>query len=243
MAIADLLHLLGANPVYRNRVVHMNVTPPAGARYGELRKPLSSSLTAYLDHNNIRLYSHQCDAIDHIRAGKNVIITTPTASGKTLAFNLPVFEKLEMDPAARALYLYPTKALSNDQFATLEQMAFFTGIPAKPAIYDGDTPQSKRAAIRDNARIIVSNPHELHQVLSWHTKWRPFFSGLQFIVIDEAHRYRGVFGSHIAFLLRRLLRLCLFYGSRPQFVLSTATIANPVEFAGNLTGQPFDLIS
>ena len=242
MAIADLLRLLGINPVYRNRVVHMDVSGPKEARYGELRTPLSPSLAAYLKHKNIRLYSHQCDAIDRIRAGKNVIITTPTASGKTLAFNLPVFEKLETDPAARALYLYPTKALSNDQLATLEQMALFTGISAKPAIYDGDTPQSKRAAIRDNARIIVSNPHELHQVLSWHTKWRPFFSGLQFIVIDEAHRYRGVFGSHIAFLLRRLLRLCLFYGSRPQFVLSTATIANPVEFAGNLTGQPFDLI-
>jgi DEAD/DEAH box helicase domain-containing protein len=242
MAVVDLLRLLGVNPVYRNRVVHMDITGPADARYGDLRTPLSPSLAAYLDQKKIRLYSHQCDAINRIRTGKNVIITTPTASGKTLAFNLPVFEKLEADPDARALYLYPTKALSHDQLATLEQMALFTGISAKPAIYDGDTPQSKRAAIRDNARIVVSNPHELHQVLSWHTKWRPFFSGLRYIVIDEAHRYRGVFGSHIAFLLRRLLRLCLFYGSGPQFVLSTATIANPVEFAGNLTGQPFDRI-
>jgi DEAD/DEAH box helicase domain-containing protein len=242
MAVADLLRLLDVNPVYRNRVVHVEVTGPAEARFGEIGAPLSPSLAAYLDYKKIRLYSHQCDAIDRIRAGKNVIITTPTASGKTLAFNLPVFEKLETDRAARALYLYPTKALSNDQLVTLEQMAQFTGISAKPAIYDGDTPQSKRAAIRDAARIIVSNPHELHQVLSWHAKWRPFFSGLRFIIIDETHRYRGIFGSHIAFLLRRLLRLCLFYGSRPQFVLSTATIANPVEFAGNLTGQPFDLI-
>ena len=242
MAIADLLRHLGANPVYRNRIVHMDMTGPEEARFGDLREPLSSSLAAYLDQKKIRLYSHQCDAIDHLRTGKNIIITTPTASGKTLAFNLPVFEELERDPAARALYLYPTKALSNDQLATLEQMALFTGISAKPAIYDGDTQQSKRAAIRDNARIIVSNPYELHQVLSWHAKWRPFFCGLRFIVIDEAHRYRGVFGSHIAYLLRRLLRLCLFYGSKPQFVLSTATIANPVEFAGNLTGQPFDLI-
>jgi DEAD/DEAH box helicase domain-containing protein len=242
MAIADLLRLLDINPVYRNRVVHMDVTMPAEARYGLLMTPLSPSLQAYLKQRKIQLYSHQCDAIDRIRAGKNVIITTPTASGKTLAFNLPVFEKMETDPNARALYLYPTKALANDQLATLEQMTLFTGISSKPAIYDGDTPQSKRAVIRDNARIIVSNPYELHQVLSWHTKWRPFFSGLQVIVIDEAHRYRGVFGSHIAALLRRLLRLCLFYGSRPQFVLSTATIANPVEFAGKLTGQPFDLV-
>jgi DEAD/DEAH box helicase domain-containing protein len=242
MAIADLLRHLGANPVYRNRVVHVAETRPATPRYGTLKGPLSPSLEAYIDQKGIRLFTHQCDAIDRLRTGKNVIITTPTASGKTLAFNLPVFEKLETDPAARALYLYPTKALSNDQLATLEQMALFTGISAKPAIYDGDTPQSKRASIRDNARIIVSNPYELHQVLSWHAKWRQFFSGLRYIVIDEAHRYRGIFGSHIAFLLRRLLRLCHFYGSKPQFVLSTATIANPVEFAENLTGQPFDLI-
>jgi DEAD/DEAH box helicase domain-containing protein len=242
MAIVDLVRLLGVNPVYRARVVHVEESGPVEARYGHLMTPLPLSLKAYLDQKRIRLYSHQCDAIDHIREGKNVIITTPTASGKTLAFNLPVFEKLEADPGARALYLYPTKALSNDQLATLEQMALFTGISARPAIYDGDTPQSKRAAIRDNARIIISNPYELHQILSWHTKWRPFFSGLQVIVIDEAHWYRGVFGSHIASLLRRLLRLILFYGSRPQFVLSTATIANPLEFAGNLTGRPFDLI-
>jgi len=242
MAVADLLRLLKVNPTYRNRVVHINAVPPEEARYGQLETPLSPTLEAYLDNKKIRLYSHQCKAVDHIRAGRNVIITTPTASGKTLAFNLPVFDKLETDPAARALYLYPTKALSNDQLATLEQMTRFTGISANPAIYDGDTPQSKRAAIRDNARIIVSNPHELHQVLSWHTKWRPFFSGLRFIVLDEAHRYRGVFGSHIAALIRRLLRLCRFYGSRPQFVLSTATIANPVEFAANLTGQSFELV-
>jgi DEAD/DEAH box helicase domain-containing protein len=243
MAVADLLRLLKVNPTYRNRIVHINAVPPEEARYGRLETPLSPTLESYLDHKNIRLYSHQCKAVDHIRAGRNVIITTPTASGKTLAFNLPVFDKLETDPAVCALYLYPTKALSNDQLATLEQMTRFTGISAYPAIYDGDTPQSKRAAIRDNSRIIVSNPHELHQVLSWHTKWRPFFSGLQFIVIDEAHRYRGVFGSHIAALMRRLLRLCRYYGSRPRFVLSTATIANPVEFAANLTGQSFELVA
>jgi DEAD/DEAH box helicase domain-containing protein len=200
------------------------------------------TLESYLIQNRIHLYSHQCEAVNRIRTGKNVIITTPTASGKTLAFNLPVFEGLEADTESRALYLYPTKALSNDQFATLEQMARFTGISAKPAVYDGDTPQSKRAMIRQNARIIVSNPYELHQVLSWHTKWRTFFSCLKYIVIDEAHRYRGVFGSNIALLLRRLVRLCHFYGSAPQFILSTATLANPLEFAYRLTGLPFELV-
>jgi len=243
MAVADVIRLINVNPVYRNRVVYTETTEPASPLYGTLHAPLGDTLESYLSHRRIRLYSHQCEAVNRIRTGKNVIITTPTASGKTLAFNIPVFEGLEADLEARALYIYPTKALSNDQFATLEQMAQFTGISARPAIYDGDTPQSKRAAIRQNARIIISNPHELHQVLSFHTKWHPFFSHLKFIVIDEAHRYRGVFGSHIALLLRRLVRLCHFYGSAPQFILSTATLANPLEFAGKLTGMPFDLVN
>ena len=153
-----------------------------------------------------------------------------------------MFASLAADPGARALYLYPTKALSNDQYATIRAMETFTGIPAKPAIYDGDTPQSKRAAIRENARIVISNPHELHHVLSWHAKWSPFFSNLKFVVIDEAHRYRGVFGSQIALLIRRLLRIARSYGSDPQFVLSTATLANPEEFAGRLVGRPFTLV-
>lgn len=242
MAVADLIRLLNVNPVYRTRFVHMKTTEPEPARYGLLETPLSPSLEAYLDQRGIRLYSHQCEAINHVRAGKNVVLTTSTASGKTLAFNIPVFSDLESHPDARALYLYPTKALSNDQFLTLEQMVQFTGIAAKPAIYDGDTPQSKRAAIREHSRIIISNPHELHQVLSWHAKWQLFLSNLDFIIIDEAHRYRGVFGSHIAFVIRRLLRLCRHYGSNPCFILSTATLANPCEFARHLTGLEFSLV-
>ncbi|WP_321505305.1 DEAD/DEAH box helicase [uncultured Methanoregula sp.] len=242
MTVPDVLRLLGTNPVYRKRLVHVEMTPPRYPEYGTLDEPLSSLLQSYLDQNGIQLYSHQCEAIDHIRAGRNVIITTPTASGKTLAFNIPVFEDLENAPGTRALYLYPTKALANDQLATLLRMEKYCGINAKPAIYDGDTPQSKRAAIRENARIIVSNPHELHHVLSWHTKWRTFFSGLHYIIIDEAHRYRGVFGSNIAFLIRRLQRICRYYGSTPRFIVSTATLANPLEFARNLTGQPFVLV-
>jgi len=243
VAVADVIRLLGVNPVYRNRVVHIEISEPELPRFGTLEVPPGDTLASYLTQHRIHLYSHQCDAINRVRSGKNVIITTPTASGKTLAFNLPVFEGLERDREARALYLYPTKALSNDQLATLEQMAQFTGISARPAIYDGDTPQSKRAAIRDNSRVIISNSHEIHQVLSWHAKWRLFFSNLKFIVVDEAHRYRGVFGSHIALLLRRLMRVCHFYGSSPQFILSTATLANPLEFAGKLTGLPFDLVA
>ncbi|MDO9550417.1 MAG: DEAD/DEAH box helicase [Methanoregula sp.] len=238
MAVEDVLRLLTSNPVYRNRVVHTEIIEPVPPSYGTLDTPLPDSITSYLDQNGIRLYTHQCDAINRIRAGKNVILTTPTASGKTLAFNIPVFTALNEDPDARALYLYPTKALSNDQLTSLEQMAHYTGISAKPAIYDGDTPPSRRAAIRENSRIIISNPHEIHHILSWHMKWRPLFANLRYIVIDEAHRYRGVFGSHIAMLLRRLSRLCLHYGSRPQFILSTATLANPEEFSRRLTGYP-----
>jgi DEAD/DEAH box helicase domain-containing protein len=242
MAVEDVIRLLTTNPVYHHRVVHTEIIEPRLPHYGALDFPLSDSITSYLDQNDIRLYTHQCDAINLAHAGKNVILTTPTASGKTLAFNIPVFSSLEADPDARALYLYPTKALSNDQLTTLERMADYTGISAKPAIYDGDTPQSRRAAIRDYSRIIISNPHEMHHVLSWHMKWRPLFANLRYIVIDEAHRYRGVFGSHIAMLIRRLSRLCLHYGSRPQFILSTATLANPVEFSCRLTGHQFELV-
>ncbi len=178
MAVTDVIRLLGTNPVYRSRVTCRQVLDPVSARYGTLDRPLPHELADYLAHNNIQLYAHQCEAINALRAGKNVIITTPTASGKTLAFNIPVLAGLVADPEARALYLYPTKALSNDQYATLAAMEKYTGIPARPAIYDGDTPQSKRAAIREHARIVISNPHELHQVLSWHAKWSPFFSHL-----------------------------------------------------------------
>jgi len=242
MAVEDVLRLLATNPVYRPRLVHTRIIEPEQPRYGTLDMPLPDSITSYLDQNGVRLYTHQCDAINRTHAGQNVILTTPTASGKTLAFNIPVFTVLDTEPDARALYLYPTKALSNDQLATLDSMAHYTGISAKPAIYDGDTPQSRRAAIRENSRIIISNPHEIHQVLSWHMKWRPLFANLRYIIIDEAHRYRGVFGSHIAMLIRRLYRLCLHYGSHPQFIMSTATLANPEEFSCRLTGHAFELV-
>ncbi|NMB79863.1 MAG: DEAD/DEAH box helicase, partial [Methanomicrobiales archaeon] len=239
MAVPDLLRLLTSVPSYHNRVTHIETTEPDPARYAVPKRPLSPRIQGFLDQNQIHLYSHQCETIDTARNGKNVILTTPTASGKSLAFNIPVFDVLEADPDARALYLYPTKALANDQLHSLNNFSKYTGIATYPAIYDGDTPQSKRATIRENSRIVLSNPHEIHHVLCWHTKWRPLLSHIRFIVIDEAHRYRGVFGSHIAFVLRRLLRLCRHYGSDPRFILSTATLANPVEFAGSLTGRDF----
>lgn len=239
MAIADMLHYLSTNPTYRKRVVCIKTKERGAACYGTVDHPLPAAIGEYLSENSIHLYSHQSDAINACINGDNVIITTPTASGKTLAFNIPVFNRLATDGKARALYIYPTKALANDQLLSLNSLAQYTGIDAKPAIYDGDTPQSKRAAIREHARIILTNPYELHQILPWHTKWQDLFSSLSFIVIDEAHRYRGVFGSHVAFLLRRFLRICLHYGSNPQIILSSATLANPESFSAKLAGRTF----
>ncbi len=243
MAAPDFVRLLAEDPRYRGRVAHIDETPPRPPKYGTLSRPLPGNLADYLAKKRIRLYTHQCEAIERIRNGEHLVITTPTASGKTLAFTLPILEELERDGAATALYLYPTKALANDQYASLREIEELADLCTNTAIYDGDTPQGRRAAIRERSRIVISNPHELHQVLPWHAKWSRFLRDLRFIVIDEAHRYRGVFGAQVAGVLRRLLRICGHYGSAPRFVLSTATLANPVEFAGALTGAAASCIA
>jgi DEAD/DEAH box helicase domain-containing protein len=240
--VAGLLQALQDDPRTAPGVVHVEEIPSRDAVFGDPAKPFPGAITRYLVQNNIRLYSHQCEAADALRAGESVILATATASGKTLAFALPVFECLQEDPAATALLLYPTKALANDQFRSLAEIGEGTGIQVFPAIYDGDTPREKRPRIRAGSRVILSNPHELHHLLAWHHQWSRFFTGLQFVVIDEAHRFRGVFGSHVALLLRRLRRICRHYGSSPRIVLSTATIANPGEFARKLCGVPCRVI-
>lgn len=227
---------------YKDRVEHIEFLPPKEPTYGELKKDLSRNIKNYLLKKGIKLYEHQCDAIESLRLGKHVVITTPTASGKTLAFNIPIFERLEQDKSATTLYLYPTKALANDQLKVIKEFESLSGVGVNPNVYDGDTPPNKRPKIREISRIIISNPYELHQVLPWHYKWQKFLSNLKFVVIDEAHRYRGVFGSNVAFLIRRLRRICSFYGSEPQFILSTATLANPIEFGEKLAGLNFELI-
>jgi DEAD/DEAH box helicase domain-containing protein len=228
---------------FKDRVEHIEILPPKEPVYGELKKDLPQNIKHYLLKKNIKLYRHQCNAIEYLRAGKNIIITTPTASGKTLAFNIPIFEKLNQDKSATALHLYPTKALANDQLKAIKELEKHSGIIVNPNIYDGDTRSDKRQNIRETSRIILSNPYEIHQILPWHYKWQKFFSNLKFVVIDEAHHYRGVFGSNIAFLIRRLRRICSFYGSEPQFILSTATLANPIEFSEKLVGVRFELIA
>ena len=192
-------------PSYKKQIVHIEKLPAQEASFGELEKPLPQNLQTCILNRNIKLYSHQAQAINIARQGKNVVIATPTASGKTLAFNIPVLEALTNDKKATALYLYPTKALTNDQLKVLKELEKDIGIKADPNVYDGDTPQHQRASIRENSRIILTNPYGLHQYLPWHYKWRTFLQNLKFIVIDEAHVYRGVFGSNVAMLLRRLL--------------------------------------
>jgi len=228
---------------YKKQIVHIENIPSQQAIYGKLDKPLPETITKFLANKKIQLYSHQAEAINLIRKGKNVVIVTPTASGKTLAFNIPVFEALFNNKNATALYLYPTKALTNDQLKVLKELESETKIDANSNIYDGDTPRHLRATIRSNSKIILSNPYGLHQYLPWHYKWRDFLQNLKFVVIDEGHVYRGVFGSNVAMLIRRLMRICKYYHSDPQIILSSATIANPGEHSKKLTGKNFEIIS
>ena len=194
-----------------------------------------------------KLYSHQAHSFELARAGNNVVVVTPTASGKTLCYNLPVIQRIVENPDARALFLYPTKALTYDQLDDLMQWANALGPAGSGEIgvysYDGDTPQDARAAVRSRGHIVLSNPDMLHKgILPHHTRWTRLFENLQFVVLDELHTYRGVFGSHVANVFRRLARICEFYGSKPQFICTSATIANPQELAEKLTGQPFEFI-
>jgi DEAD/DEAH box helicase domain-containing protein len=239
MTVDAAVQSIRNNPGIRDTLVHIEEIPARPAAYKDPATPFPQQVASALTRKGISLYTHQSEVYDHLLSGRNVVITTPTASGKTLAFSLPIFAVCARDPAATALLLYPAKALSNDQLAVLKAFEADTGIAVAPAVYDGDTPRDKRPGIRARSRIIVSNPHEVHHILPWHHQWSRFFKSILFVVIDEAHRYRGVTGSHIALLMRRLRRVCAHYGSYPLFVISTATLANPTAFAERLTGLPF----
>ena len=220
---------------------HQPARPGEFADFPEaLAAPIRRALTA---RGIERLYSHQAEAFGHAAAGRNVVVVTPTASGKTLCYNLPVLNGLLADPQARAMYLFPTKALAQDQLQELQAAADAAHLDARAFTYDGDTPQDARRAIRERANIVLTNPDMLHAgVLPHHTKWAKAFENLRYVVIDELHYYRGVYGSHLANVLRRLKRVCEFYGSSPQFICCSATIANPKELAESLTGLPFELV-
>ncbi|MBZ9570907.1 DEAD/DEAH box helicase [Methanobrevibacter sp. TMH8] len=226
---------------FRQKIAHIETIPGKKAIYRELTHP-HQKIANYLENKKIKLYKHQTLAYNKIQNGKNIIITTPTASGKTLAFNLPIMETMIKNKDATAMYIYPAKALSNDQLNILKDLEKDLDLKIKPATYDGDTPKNKKYGIRQNSRIVLTNPYQIHHILSWHHQWNRFYSNLKYIVIDEAHYYKGVFGSNVAFLIRRLKRIANFYGSSPQFILSSATLANPVELANKLVGEDFHLI-
>jgi len=191
----------------------------------------------------LKLYSHQRTSWDALQEGKHIVVVTPAASGKTLCYNLPVLNTILLDPSSRAIYLFPTKALSQDQRAELDEIINLLPEGIRIFTYDGDTPQDARKAIRSVGQIILTNPDMLHTgILPHHTKWINLFKNLKYIIIDELHNYRGIFGSHLANVLRRLKRIAAFYGSSPQFILSTATIANPVEMAERMIEQPVTLV-
>ncbi len=244
---AAFLHHLVSSPDYRQQLVHIEHIPPQGAVFGELDNPLCPELQACLKSLGISaLYSHQTEALNAILAGKNVIIATPSASGKTLCYHLATLNALLHDKHSRALYIFPTKALAQDQLRSVKQILSETKelsqrlSPGAVATFDGDTPQNERANIRKRANIVLTNPDMLHLgILPNHQSWSKFFRNLKYIVIDETHIYRGVFGSHVANVLRRLRRLCSTYGSNPQFICCSATIANPQEHAQNIVGVPF----
>ncbi len=237
--LADLAH----DRHYRGQIVEVKSVPPRDAVYADPADPLPVPLTEGLAKMGIaRLYAHQAEALDRVRAGRDVVVVTATASGKTMAYNLPVMERLLEDPMARALYLFPTKALARDQLGTLERWkALHPALASalRPATYDGDTPRHNRRKIREDANVILSNPDMMHVgILPYHPRWATFLQNLRYVVVDELHQYRGIFGSNVAMVVRRLARVCAHYGSRPRFIGASATIANPGALAEDLLGRP-----
>ena len=244
MNIDQLLGVLRQNPEFMQCVTHWHTDPPRPARYADWPACVDEKLPPMLRQRGVeRLYTHQAQAIEASARGEDIVVVTPTASGKTMCYNLPVLSAILKDPNARALYLFPTKALSADQVSELYEVIKLLGVDIKTFTYDGDTPAAARRAIRQAGHVVVTNPDMLHSgILPHHTKWVKLFENLQYIVIDEIHTYRGVFGSNLANVLRRLMRLCEFYGSHPRFILCSATIANPKELAETLIGRPVTVI-
>lgn len=242
-AISKFDRILEESGLY-GQIAHVERIEPRPAEWADLPSDLDPRLAGALRSKGIdRLYSHQAECRERALTGENVVVLTPTASGKTLCYNLPAIETLLSDPDARCLYLFPTKALSQDQQSELNELCAAGGLPLKVFTYDGDTPNSLRVAARDSGRIVISNPDMLHSgVLPNHPRWIRFFSALRYVVIDEMHAYRGVFGSHVANVIRRLKRVAAFYGAKPTFIMSSATIGNPVELARSLIGEDVVLV-
>ncbi|MGH7721878.1 MAG: DEAD/DEAH box helicase [Candidatus Dormibacteria bacterium] len=242
--IADALDQLRASATVAGRIVHEEVIPANRAVYADWPAAVDPRLLRALGARGIvRPYVHQSEAVAHALAGRDVVVVTPTASGKTLAFAVPVLDAWLHDPEMRSLWLFPTKALAQDQLATLQDIAVHLPEGLRAATYDGDTAPGLRRAVRNDGNIVVTNPDMLHGgILPHHTSWVRLFQHLRYIVIDELHAYRGLFGSHLANVLRRLLRICRFYGSTPSVIACSATVANPRELAERLLERPVQLV-
>ena len=242
-AIRSLVAELDASAALRG-VTALRHFPAAPGDYRDFPEYIDERLRDAFRRRGVeQLYSHQREVLDRVEAGENVAAVTPTASGKTLCYNVPVLNRILREPDARALYLFPTKALSQDQKKEILKLKDLLGEDIRADVYDGDTPGDARRSIRTRAHIVVTNPDMLHSgILPHHTKWAKLFENLRFVVIDEMHTYRGVFGSHLANLLRRLRRVCAHYRADPQFILSSATIANPRELAEGLTERSISLV-
>ena len=246
-APADAATVLGRvleEPSLTRGVVHHEIIPAREPSYADMPAWLDPRIVQGLANRGIeRLYTHQAEAIEAVHAGEDVVVVTPTASGKTLCYALPTLQAIAQDPAARALFLFPTKALGQDQVTEFGELAASADLSIITSTYDGDTPAPIRSTVRAAGQVVVTNPDMLHSaILPHHTKWFQLFEQLQLIVIDELHTYRGVFGSHVANVLRRLMRICAHYGSKPVIVCCSATIGNPAELAAMLTGRPARLV-
>src|SRR5262245_20662350 len=250
---AVLSRLIGSQPDRPDTpddwVTAIRRQPAAAGDFAAFPAAVDARLRSVLAARGIeQLYSHQAEAVTHALEGRHVVVTTPPASGKTLCYNVPVLNAILRDPSSRALYLFPTKALAQDQLAELHELSSRLSQPDDLDIgvftYDGDTPPDARRAIRGRAHVVLSNPDMIHSgILPHHLRWAKLFENLRYVVIDELHAYRGVFGSHLTNVLRRLRRVCRHYGSNPTFVCSSATIANPRELAERLVEEPFELVS
>jgi len=242
--IKDVISRLKNNVEWEK--VHVEQLPEHSVQYGKLEKPIHPDLVkSYLNSLKIdSLYSHQAHAINLIRHKSNVVIISRTASGKTMCFNLPIIDHILSDSSVTAMYLFPTKALAQDQYRTLLSTIEHTSQEIICGVYDGDTPTDVRMRLKQKAQILLTNPDMLHHgILPHHSMWASFFRHLKYVVIDEIHSYRGIFGSHIALIMRRLLRICSYYGATPQFICASATIANAKEHAECLIGKSFKLVS
>jgi len=243
--LSDFINTLKNDPAFMENVTGWHEIEPREAKYADFPDSVDARVRDVLRQRGIeKLYSHQKKAVELADAGRDFVVVTPTASGKTLCYNLPVLNAILKDSASRALYLFPTKALSSDQVSELYELIQGIGEEIKAYTYDGDTPASARTAIRQAGHVVVTNPDMLHQgILPHHTKWVHLFENLKYVVIDEIHAYRGVFGSNLSNVLRRLKRICAFYGANPIFICCSATIRNPKELAEKMVGKPMEEIS